>query len=78
MLTEDAWEDRDACAFFKRQTAVAAPFLMTLLRDLGTDFAIFFTDNIVLEVTECVDSKDRDEWRYDEDHDNTEFWQLIV
>ena len=61
MLTEDAREDRDVRAFFKGRTAVAAPFLMTFLRDLATDvavFAIFFTDDVVLEATECVDGED--------------------
>ena len=78
MLIEDALEDRDARAFFKGRTAVAAPFLITLLTDLATDFAVFaafFADDIVLEATECVDGEDRDERRYDEDRDNTE---LIV
>jgi len=35
-------------------------------------------DNVVSEATENADGEDRDEWRDDEDHDNTEFWQLIV
>ena len=81
MSTEDAREDRDVCAFFKGQTAVAVPFLMVRLTDLVMDFTVFaafFTDNIVLEVMECIDSKEWDERRYDEDCDNTEFWQLIV
>jgi len=81
MSTEDALEDRDVCAFFKGWTAVAAPFLMAHLTDLVTDFAVFaafFTDNIVLEAMECIDGKEWDKWRYNEDHDNTEFWWLIV
>ena len=81
MSTEDALEDRDFCAFFKGWTAVAAPFLMAHLTDLATDFAVFaafFTDNIVLEAMECIDGKEQDKWKYDEDHDNTEFWWLIV
>lgn len=60
MLTEDAQEDRDAHAFFKGQTAVAAPFLMTFLRDLATDFVVFatfFTDNVVLEAMEWIDGE---------------------
>ena len=81
MSTEDALEDRDVRAFFKGWTAVAAPFLMACLTDLVMDFAVFaafFTDNIVLEVTECIDSEEWDKRRYDEDCDNTEFWWLIV
>ena len=81
LLTEDALEDRDACAFFKGKTAVAAPFLMTLLTDLVMDFTVFttfFADDIVLEAMDCVDSKDQDEQRDDEDRKNIEFWQLIV
>jgi hypothetical protein len=81
MSTEDALEDRDVRAFFKGRTAVAAPFLMVRLIDLATDFAVFaafFTDDIVLEATECIDGEDQDERRYDEDRDNTEFWRLIV
>ena len=61
MSTEDALEDRDVCAFFKGQTAVAAPFLMACLTDLAMDFTVFaafFTDDIVLEVTECIDDKE--------------------
>ena len=80
-MIEDALEDRDVRAFFKGRTAVAAPFLMTLLRDLATNFAVFatcFTDNVVLEATECADGEDRDERKYEEDCDNTEFWRLIV
>jgi hypothetical protein len=45
---------------------VAAPFLMTLLRDLVTDVMVFatcFTDNVVLEAMECADSEDQDEQR---------------
>jgi len=75
MSTEDALEDRDVRAFFKGRTAVAAPFLMAHLRDLATDFAVFaafFTDDIVLEATECIDGEDRDE------RDNPELWRLIV
>jgi hypothetical protein len=63
MLTEDALEDGDARAFFKGRTAVVAPFLMALLRDIATDAAVFatsFTDDIVVEV-ECIDGEDRDE-----------------
>jgi hypothetical protein len=40
---------------------VAAPFLMARLTDLATDFAVFaafFTDDIVLEVTECIDGEE--------------------
>ena len=64
MSTEDALEDRDARAFFRGQTALAAPFLMACLTDLVTDFTIFaafFTDNMVLEATECIDGEDREE-----------------
>ena len=81
MLTEDALEDRDACAFFKGWTAVAAPFLMARLTDLATDFAVFaafFTDDIVLEAMECIDGEDQYELMYNEECNNTEFWQLIV
>lgn len=81
MSTEDALEDRDVRAFFKGQTAVAAPFLMVRLTDLAMDFMVFsafFTDDIVLEVMECIDSEKWGERRYNEDCDNTEFWQLIV
>ena len=81
MSTEDALEDRDVRAFFKGRTAVAAPFLMACLTDLAMDFAVFaafFTDDIVLEVMECIDSEEWDEQRYNEDHDNTEFWWLIL
>ena len=63
-MTEDALDDRDARAFFKGQTAVAAPFSTTLLKDLATDFTVFatfFTDDIVLEAMECVDGEDQDE-----------------
>ena len=65
MSTEDALEDRDVHAFFKGQTAVAAPFLMVHLTEPVTDFAVFaafFTDDIVLEVMECIEgeSKTRD------------------
>jgi hypothetical protein len=59
MLIEEALEDKDARAFFKGRTAVAAPFLMTLLRDSPTDFAVFvtfFTDDAVLEAMECAAS----------------------
>ena len=80
-MTEDALEDRDVHALFKGRTAVPAPFLMTLLRDLAVDFVVFvtfLTDNVVLEATESADGEERDEWRYDEDRNNTEFWQLIV
>jgi hypothetical protein len=38
ILIEDALEDRDVRAFFKGRTAAAAPFLMTFLRDLATNF----------------------------------------
>ena len=61
MSTEDALEDRDVRAFFKGRTAVAAPFLMAHLTDLAMDFAVFaafFTDDIVLEVTECIDGEE--------------------
>ena len=61
MSTEDALEDRDVCTFFKGQTAVAAPFLMACLTDLVTDFTViaaFFTDDIVLEVMECIDGEE--------------------
>ena len=60
MSTEDALEDRDVHAFFKGQTAVAAPFLMVCLTDLAMDFMVFsafFMDDIVLEVMECIDSE---------------------
>jgi hypothetical protein len=79
MLTEDPLEDRDARAFFKGRTAVVAPFLMTLLRDVVTSFAAFatpFTDDT--ESVECVDGEDRDGRRYDEDRDTTEFSRFIV
>ena len=81
MSTEDALEDRDAHAFFTGWTAVAAPFLMVCLMDLATDFmvfAAFFTNDIVLEALECINGEDHDEWMYNEEHNNTEFWQLIV
>jgi len=81
MSTEDALEDKDVRAFFKGRTAVAAPFLMARLTDLATDFAVFaafFTDDIVLEVTEWIEGEDRDERMYEEEHDNPEFWRLIV
>ena len=35
-------------------------------------------DNVLLEATESADGEDQDKWRYDEDHNNTEFWWLIV
>ena len=40
---------------------MAAPFLMVCLTDLVMDFMVFpafFTDDIVLEVMECIDSKE--------------------
>ena len=40
---------------------MAVPFLMVCLTDLVMDFTVFaafFTDNIVLEVMECIDSKE--------------------
>ena len=43
---------------------MAAPFLMVYLKDLATDFAVFvafFTNDIVLEVTDWIDGEDRDE-----------------
>ena len=61
MSTEDALEDRDVHAFFKGRTAVAAPFLMACLSDLVMDFTVFaafFTDDVVLEVTECIDGEE--------------------
>ena len=81
MLAEDVLEDRDAHAFFKGWIAVAVIFLTIPLRDLVmvfVVFATFFKDEVVLEGMECIDSKDQDKRRYDEDCDNTEFWQLIV
>ena len=81
MLTEDVLEDRDARAFFKGRAAVAVVFLITPLRDLAMDFVVFatfFKDDVVLEGMECIDGEDRDEWRYDDDCDKTEFWRLIV
>ena len=40
---------------------MAAPFLMARLTDLVMDFVVFaafFTDDIVLEVMECIDGEE--------------------
>jgi len=57
------------------------PFLDGALEGLGDGFrglCSFFTDDIVLEATECIDGEDRDERMYDEERDNPELWRLIV
>ncbi len=72
-------KDRNAHAFFKGQTAAVAPFLITILRDVATEFkafVTFFTDDVV-KVIECIDDKDQNEQRYNEDRNNTEFSWFI-
>jgi len=82
LLTEEALDDKDTCAFLKGRAAVAAPFLTTFWTDLATDLAVlavFLAVLMVIEVMEWTDGEEWDkEWTEGEECDDVGFWRPIA